>query len=115
MKMNQDIKREWVADLRSGEIHKGIGQLRRGDRMCVLGVLCNVHARHHPELAAKQKLKTEYMGERANLPYAVRVWAGLSLDPIDLECNGNGYNIIYLNDEKGLSFRQLAKLIDEQL
>lgn len=117
-KMNQAIKQEWVADLRSGKIIKNRYALRRGsNRMCVLGVLCNVHAKHHPEIAAAQPKMNEYMGKSANLPEEVAEWAGL------VECNGNprvmykGFdsNVMSLNDDDGLTFKTLANLIEAQL
>lgn len=115
MKMNQAVKQEWVADLRSGAIHKGLCALRKSDRMCALGVLCNVHAKHHPEIAAQQSKKSEYMGERANLPKAVAKWAGLDSSNPELEFNGRDMSIIRLNDQENLTFKAIANLIEAQL
>ena len=115
MKMNQEIKEEWVADLRSGEIHKTKNRLRNGNRMCTLGVLCNVHAKHHPEIAAAQTKKSEYIGQNADLPNVVQRWAFDSNTTPKLKYNGSFLGIAYLNDETGLSFKQIAKLIEEQL
>lgn len=116
MKMNQDIKREWVADLRSGEIHKTKYQLRRGDRMCALGVLCNIHAKHHPEIASIQTKKSTYLGETYCLPKEVRKWAGFNSDwSVKLSYMGGSLSISYLNDDYGLSFNKIADLIEQQL
>lgn len=112
--MNEDIKREWVADLRSGEIHKTKSQLRRGNRMCVAGVLCNIHAKHHPDIAVKQTSKSKYMGEREIIPVEVANWAGISQAP-KLTFDGRLHKIYELNDDKGLTFKQLADLIEKQL
>jgi hypothetical protein len=118
MGMNQEIKKEWVADLISGEIHKTKNQLRRGNRMCALGVLCNIHAKHHPSIAVQQKNKSKYLGEGQALPKEVAIWAFGS------KCNDGGpklkhkgykHTVAYLNDIDGLTFKQIAKLIDEQL
>lgn len=40
--MNQEIKEKWVKALRSGKYKQGGGFLRKGDRFCCLGVLCDV-------------------------------------------------------------------------
>lgn len=113
--MYQDIKKEWVDDLRSGEIHKTKYQLRRGDRMCALGVLCNIHAKHHPEIASRQTKKNSYMGNTVDLPKEVRKWAGICGDSPRLMYDGVEHTIVYLNDNKELSFKKIADLIEEQL
>lgn len=113
--MKKKVKEQWVKALRSGEIHKHIGALRKGDRMCALGVLCNVHAQHHPKIAAKQKLKSQYMGEYGTLPEKVRIWAGLNERNPSLIHEGISTDITWLNDGRGLSFKKIADLIEEQL
>jgi hypothetical protein len=42
--MNQDIKRQWVTALRSGEYAQTRGNLRDQNGFCALGVLCDVYA-----------------------------------------------------------------------
>lgn len=114
-KMNPTVKAEWVADLRSGDILKTTRTLRDGDRMCVMGVLCNVHAKHHPDIAAQQTKKSEYMGNKHGIPIAVKNWAGLTCYSPMLKYKGRSFNIINLNDNENLSFKQIADLIEAQL
>jgi hypothetical protein len=45
--MDQQIKSEWVAALRSGEYKQGVQLLRQGDYFCCLGVLCDLHRKAH--------------------------------------------------------------------
>lgn len=40
--MDKAIKRKWVKALRSGKYKQAREALKRGDRYCCLGVLCNV-------------------------------------------------------------------------
>lgn len=40
--LNQEIKEKWVKALRSGGHEQGVGSLRRGDRFCCLGVICDI-------------------------------------------------------------------------
>lgn len=41
--MNQEIKNQWVAKLRSGEYEQGYNALRSKDnKYCCLGVLCDI-------------------------------------------------------------------------
>lgn len=120
--MNQEIKKEWVADLRSGEIIKNRYALRQGrNRMCVMGVLCNLHAKHHPDIAAVQPKMNEYMGKSVTLPEEVAEWAGLGYNTnpeVYHESNGGysgRYSLMTLNDNGGVTFKTLARLIEEQL
>jgi len=44
--MNQEIKKEWLEDLRSGKFKQGRSRLKDSeDVMCCLGVLCDLHRR----------------------------------------------------------------------
>ncbi len=47
-----------IAALESGEYKQGQGRLRTPEgntsKFCCLGVACNVHAQHHPEIACHQ-------------------------------------------------------------
>jgi len=113
--MNPEIKARWVAALRSGEYKKTTGKLRAKGGFCCLGVLCNLHAQDHPEIAAKQKKKGEYMGQAELLPWTVRDWAGLS-------SSGGGQvridgcrDTLANHNDNGVSFKQLADAIEEQL
>lgn len=46
--MNQEIKKRWVAALRSGDYKQGTGALRNADnKFCCLGVLCDLHSKAH--------------------------------------------------------------------
>lgn len=118
-RLKPQIKAKWVAALRSGDYKQGYGQLRGGrnfDEFCALGVLCNLHAQEHPEIAALQRDPALYMGMAHSLPREVCEWAfkengrtrpkvvdGTRLVKIDT-----------LNDERK-GFKRIAKLIEEQL
>ena len=74
--MNKRIKKLWIKALRSGEYRQRFGQLRTlNNGFCVFGVLCNLHALEHPEIAATQRNKTSYLGCREYLPGEVEDWA----------------------------------------
>lgn len=80
--MKPQIKKLWVDALRSGKYKQGKGQLRTEEgNFCCLGVLCNLHAEAHPEIANQEIDQETYMGEFGNLPKEVAKWAG-----IDVEC-----------------------------
>lgn len=109
-KMNPRVKKLWLKALRSGEYKQAIHRLRRDDTFCCLGVLCNLHAYEHPDIAAAQKSKYLYMGEEVKLPPAVMEWAGLE-EAIPIV---NGRNLAGLNDDNW-PFKDIADLIERQL
>lgn len=82
--MNEEIKAQWLAALRSDKYEQGMGYLKINGKYCCLGVLC--------DLAKKAGIVTETVEgnvsrfrsttldsdtEISVLPVAVRNWAGL--------------------------------------
>jgi hypothetical protein len=112
--VNQEIKKLWVAALRSGEYKQAIGMLRRGGSFCCLGVLCNLHAQAHPDIAAMQHNSCYYMGEGANLPRAVGSWAELYLSSRMVSIRGANAALSFHNDN-GRTFAEIADAIEAQL
>lgn len=113
--MNPEIKAKWVAALRSGEYKQGKDRLRsRDNKFCCLGVLCNLHAQAHPEIAAMQPRADAYMGEEGYYPAAVAEWAGLRHRMLTVSIEGNDSNIASHND-RGATFEQIADAIEAQL
>ena len=112
-KMNKRIKQLWVAALRSGEYAKGKGALRANGKFCCLGVLCNLHAQEHPKFASKQTQKNLYGGKSELPPIAVYEWAKLD-DYIRVNIDGN-LSKLEVHNDNGVSFKKIAKAIEEQL
>lgn len=108
--MKRSIARKWAAALESGDYKQGVGALRnKAGEFCCLGVLCNLHAQDHPEIAQKQKSKTVYMGNSAMPPHEVADWAGMnSVNPITPV---EHYTMSGLNDVKKYNFKHIAKII----
>lgn len=115
--MKRSIARKWAQALESGEYKQATGQLRKADgAMCCLGVLCNLHAQEHPEIAAQQKKKTVYCGEAEVAPKEVLKWSGLQSDvgilPEEHVINGRSHTeLTELNDNAKLTFPEIAKVI----
>jgi hypothetical protein len=117
--MNKEIKQQWIAALTSGKYKQGKGQLRDKDNnFCCLGVLCNLHAKEHPEIAAMQISRGEYMGEVSWLPDEVIEWSGL--DSPNGVYTRNAYassedvQTLAADNDCGYSFRKIAKIIEEK-
>jgi hypothetical protein len=52
--LRQQLRREWIAALRSGEYEQGRGSLCRNGRYCCLGVACAVIEKHFPALMPRE-------------------------------------------------------------
>lgn len=110
---------KWVKILESGQMKQGTGQLRDEDnQFCCLGVLCNLHAQAHPELAKDEIDQITYLGEVFYLPAEVMDWAGMlthngklpegaysSDDDTLVDCNLGQIN------DNGEDFKTIAKII----
>lgn len=128
--MNPKVKAKWLAALRSGEYKQGTGVLRTDytgeDKFCCLGVLC--------DLAVQEGVTTltrtnggvySYaqdgggLGVTGTLPKVVREWAEVTTDnPLVKWKSGNRYahySLTQLNDREGLSFDEIADVIEDSL
>ena len=123
MKLKPQVKQKWVAALRSTAYKQGTLQLRRRDNtFCCLGVLCNLHAQEHPEIAIKNRNPEIYDGESCFLSRRVSKWAGLDASGhalINLEkplrWNRREYwCLVGANDDR-VPFSAIADYIDRYL
>lgn len=123
-KMNPQIKKRWTDALRSGEYKQGKGLLRTGDKFCCLGVLCELAVQDKVvqrvpcdkddgrvfEYGNSADLNNDGFYHTGVLPDSVAEWAGV---------NPRGkYDRGWLaqdNDARGLTFGQLADIIDREL
>jgi hypothetical protein len=109
------IRDQWTKALRSGDYEQGEGVLRRGDRFCCLGVLCDLAVK--AGIIPQEKLPTDeyrygpqpYGTCVAYLPDVVVEWAEL---PSHNPKVGSGITLAALNDE-GRPFEEIADAIDE--
>lgn len=121
--MNQDVKEKWLTALRSGEYRQGTGALKDSTRnaYCCLGVLCEIAVKDgviQPPLYGPIDVAWLYGHElgpeecrSGSLPRPVYEWAGLSnSDP-----NVHGWVLSEWNDVKNADFKQIAKMIEEEL
>ncbi|MCA1840151.1 MAG: hypothetical protein LC723_07460 [Actinobacteria bacterium] len=124
--MDQTIKAEWLAALRSGEYPKAVGRLRRLEPgpakhpvgFCCLGVLCDLAAR--AGIGEWDRIRFESEGSEpktTDLADVVQEWAGLSsADPeIMFEDERGEVRLSVLNDAFGWDFNKIADVIEQQL
>ncbi|MDG4783270.1 hypothetical protein O7614_26780 [Micromonospora sp. WMMD961] len=116
MNMDQGIKARWTAALRSGDYGQTTGTLRRGDDFCCLGVLCDIAVKDGviEEPTAGEVSNTYwYEGHSAALPLAVVEWSGIVENDPTPETGARGNpSLAELNDDYGLTFPQIADVID---
>ena len=109
--MNPTIKRAWIRALRLGKYKQGTMTLKKGNKFCCLGVLCDLYGK---------KMKTKWitghfgddamLGEENDLPGKVIKWAGLSdRDPMLNAIRASQHN------DGGKTFKQIAVLINKHL
>lgn len=130
--MKPEVKEKWVNALRSGEYSQSGGYLRTASGYCCLGVLCDLYVKEtndswefddetfvsedDPNMDPWDYFYLE--GESEFVPPLVRKWAELdAADPYIKVENEDGSvsneQLVVLNDN-GMSFSQLADLIEEQ-
>lgn len=123
--MKADIKKRWIAALRSGEYQQGQGYLRPTENSwCCLGVLCDLYAKdgHAEWRAGSQFYEFVYdnlaFPATGVLPTPVIKWAGLAdvcVDYIPLVDDGDAHRSLAGMNDSGVSFQRIAALIEEQL
>ena len=121
--MKTEIKNQWLAALRSGEYVQGKNALglKVDDTVeyCCLGVLCDLAVQAGvipaPEIHRNSALEYGFADERYTLPLEVRDWA--ELDSVDVWVRVDGVEVALpqLNDVEGLTFNELADIIEAQL
>ena len=121
--MNAEKKKLWVDALRSGKYRQGKDALQSSPgHFCCLGVLCDL-ARLEGIGEWDDKIimgrveptfETASSSERNYLPREVRAWADMAWASPSVTRNGFSRPLAVLNDQ-GISFDEIADIIDEQL
>jgi len=123
-----EVKEKWLAALRSGEYPQSAHALRSNEGYCCLGVLCDLYRLENPSRWVEDHddlgtAAVEWDPKRAVSivvpPMVVMRWAGLSeqnpcVNLEDDEGEERVTDLANLNDS-GLTFEQLADVIEEHL
>jgi len=132
--MNQEIKAKWLEALRSGEYKQGMKKLKSGDNFCCLGVLCDIYRKEtgkgewkeiiEPgEIHATMNFFSEKEYNCGTLTEDVGKWAGFENNSINgvknlkhpfITVDSERDGIAVFND-RGMSFKALADIIERQL
>lgn len=121
-RMNPEIKALWVKRLRELPNHRqGKKALRTNNKMCCLGVLCELAVAEGVVTRNKKNTNNTFSyggGRTETLPYEVIRWAGLTEQGVVLSANDpkiRGVNLSYWNDHEDKNFDEIADLIEEYL
>ena len=109
--MNPSIKQAWTEALRSGKYQQGRENLCNNGKFCCLGVLTDLYIQAtnqewHHDVGGSYSFETE----GGILPFSVQQWAGINAPNPYV----GGNHITGWNDD-GMSFAELASLIEEHL
>ncbi len=116
--MKPEIKKRWIAAIRSGEYEQGRGRLKRGDKFCCLGILCDLYLKERGKTWATAQDTGAGVcgGQTAYLPLEVMDWAGLKHE----SPNAEGHTLSTHNDGrdsgevKGKPFEEIADIIEKE-
>lgn len=130
-KMNPEVKAVWLTALRSGEYEQGTGKLSSEGKFCCLGVLCDIAIKQFDiQVETGQggcsdldccTPYTSYDGQSSFPPASVVEWAGLTTEGGDFPNriyvpeSGDYAHALYQANDYGLSFEEIAGIIEEQL
>lgn len=119
--MNPELKTLWLEALRSGKYEQGQQFLNRNDKLCCLGVLCEVMVELDPTIHAITVKDSEVGGHGVSRSFTVKKYGGGSrMIPHTLLSRAKittmeAKRLAVLNDEHGLSFEEIAKQIEENM
>lgn len=115
--MKPEIKKRWVAALRSGDYQKNQGCLKDSDCYCVMGVLVDLYIKETGETWLDREEGTGIASYALMPPPRVIEWAQdrpISHLP-NVEYKGRAFALGELNDVYDISLSEMADLIEEQL
>lgn len=112
--MNPRVKELWMEALESGKYEQGRHRLKTlVGSYCCLGVLCVLHSQ---ETNTPWGEKLGYLGEVTVLPSEVTKWAELpAIFGASVRTKDGGLKGLTDLNDSGMPFKDIAKLIREQL
>lgn len=139
-RMNEEIKKRWIADLRSGKYEQGQGSLEKDGKYCCLGVLClqaveagiaerwvisQLDYDYHPSYYHEDgtiRFGIDYDASDSVAPACVYDWAGLEDGNPSIFYDDDGKlpnslasnSLAEMNDSGLYDFNQIADVIERE-
>lgn len=130
-RMNEEIKKRWIADLRSGKYEQGQGSLEKDGKYCCLGVLClqaveaGIAERwviSQPYADGTIRFGIDYDASDSVAPACVYDWAGLEDGNPSIFYDDDGKlpnslasnSLAEMNDSGLYDFNQIADVIERE-
>ncbi len=113
--MKPQIKTKLLKALRSGDYEQGVSQLRRGDKFCCLGILCDLYSKSSGVNWTNTGLSDKYSihENQDTLPKPVMKWSGIdSASGAFINSENMRSSLTGLND-RGSTFEEIADIIEE--
>ena len=131
--MDQEIRKQWTAALRSGEYSQSTQYLRTNNGFCCLGVLCDLYDKtEKPKIGWETNIDQEFsfgaQRDDQTLPTEIQAWSKLMTSNPGFQTFKAAYGSvpkddlgrIYPNEilclaeanDDGLTFPQIADIID---
>ena len=106
--MKKDIAELWATTLESGRFEQGRQQLNRENKLCCLGVLCELAIENGVDVK-KEEYRGEYRYNERNLfpPNEVTDWCEISI--------AGEKKLSDYNDNHKFSFKEIARIIREDV
>ena len=117
-KMNPEVKKKWVAALRSGDYKQGQGRLKSSENeYCCLGVLCDIYknevgGKWQEEFSRSTFIDIDGAKSQCVPSPAIRNWAGIDTASPQIE---DYTTAIMANDSYEYDFNTIANLIEANL
>ena len=112
------LRKDWIAALRSGDYRQGICWLKDQNTYCCLGVLCDISGlgvwRDFTDNSPDSSYETENESDFGCLPSKIAKLAGIDTNHI-VFYKGKPCTLTELNDQARLNFNQIADLLEDQL
>ena len=117
--MNQDIKKRWVAALRSGTYKQCKGSLCKNNEYCCLGVLCDILKKElnlNINHSLDEPTSLSYDDAYFTLPSKVREYAKITeVGDVYQKIDDVQYFALTTMNDDGISFDEIANIIESEL
>jgi hypothetical protein len=108
--MNKELKERWITALQSGNYEQAKGYLCVGNRLCCIGVLCDIVDSNKWSTCFGRAENYDFDDEGTDYEFPPPGW----LKTVGLDYH-LAQKLAVLNDHEGKSFAEIAEVIKERV